>query len=339
MPDTLPPARKPLVADFLARHGRGDAAVTLLAGDASFRKYYRVATPDHGIEVLMDAPPPQENVRPFLAIARHLTAHGFSAPRIFAEDAEAGLLLIEDLGDGTYTRLLGAGQPPEEELYALAVDTLAELHRLAPPAGVPRYDLDKLLTEAALLTDWFVPATQGEDTLGLEARAGYLAAWRDALQAAYATPQDLVLVLRDYHVDNLLLLPERAGTAACGLLDFQDAVVGPGAYDLVSLVEDARRDIDAGLAERMTARYLSAFPEVDAAAFRRTMAVLGAQRHAKVIGIFTRLCRRDGKPHYLRHIPRIWRLLERALEREPALGPVRAWLDRHVPPETRTIPQ
>ncbi|WP_404381843.1 aminoglycoside phosphotransferase family protein [Caenispirillum salinarum] len=336
MPDTLPPDRAPLVAEFLNRLGRGGAAITLLAGDASFRKYYRVATPDHGVEVLMDAPPPQEDIRPFVRIARFLAGHGFSAPRILGEDDGAGLLLIEDLGDDTYTRLLAKGEPPEEDLYALAVDALAALHKVAPPADVPRYDLDKLLTEAALLTDWFMPA------VGLEpdftARAAYLAAWRDALQEAFADPQDLVLVLRDYHVDNLLLLPEREGIAACGLLDFQDAVIGPAAYDVVSLVEDARRDIDAGMAERMVERYLSAFPHVDAASFRTAFTVLGAQRHAKVIGIFTRLCVRDGKPQYLRHIPRVWGLLHRALDREPALAPVRAWLDTHLPPEKRIAP-
>lgn len=201
---------------------------------------------------------------------------------------------------------------------------------------MPRYDLDKLLTEAALLTDWFMPAVGLEPDFA--ARAAYLSAWRDALQSAFANPQDLVLVLRDYHVDNLLLLPDREGTAACGLLDFQDAVAGPAAYDVVSLLEDARRDIDAGLAKRMIARYLAAFPHVDAAAFGTAYSVLGAQRHAKVIGIFTRLCARDGKPQYLRHVPRVWGLLHRALEREPALAPVRAWLDTHLPPEKRITP-
>lgn len=336
MPDTLAADRAPLVADFLDRLGRHDAAVTLLAGDASFRKYYRVATAAHGIEVLMDAPPEHEDVRPFLHIARHLTGQGFSAPRILGADEDAGLLLLEDLGDDTYTRLLAKGDPAEEDLYALAVDTLAALHKVAPPADLPRYDLDKLLTEAGLLVDWAAPAL-GVD-LDFTAKAAYLAAWRDALQTAFATPQDLVLVLRDYHVDNLLLLPGRDGVAACGLLDFQDAVLGPAAYDVVSLVEDARRDIDETMAERMVARYLAAFPHVDTAAFRTVLTVLGAQRHAKVIGIFTRLCMRDGKPQYLRHIPRLWRLLHRAFDRDPALAPVRAWFDAHLPPEKRIAP-
>lgn len=335
--DILAPARLALVRDFLHRAGRGDAAVTLLAGDASFRKYFRVATPAHGREVLMDAPPPQEDVRPFVRIARHLAGLGLSAPRILAEDTAAGLLLLEDLGDDTYTRLLAKGEPAEEALYALAVDALIALHRTAPPAeGVPPYDLQKLLTEASLLTDWYVPATQGEDALDHAGRAGYLAAWRDALAAVAGAVPD-ALVLRDFHVDNLMLLPEREGVAACGLLDFQDAVVGPVTYDLMSLLEDARRDIDAGLIAAMTERYLSAFPQLDRDAFAASFAVLGAQRHAKVIGIFTRLHRRDGKPQYLRHIPRVWRLFERSLA-HPALAPVKAWVDTHVPPAQRTVP-
>lgn len=335
MPDTLAPERAPLVADFLARAGREDAAVTLLAGDASFRKYFRVATPAHGIEVLMDAPPPQEDVRPFVRIARHLTGLGLSAPRILAEDVDAGLLLLEDLGDDTYTRLLAKGEPTEEALYALAVDVLAALHKRPAPAGVPPYDLEKLLTEASLLTDWYVPATQGEDALTHADRAAWLAAWRDALAAAQGVPD--ALVLRDFHVDNLMLLPGREGVAACGLLDFQDAVVGPVTYDLMSLLEDARRDIDPGLIARMTERYLGAFPDLDRDAFATSFAVLGAQRHAKVIGIFTRLCKRDGKPVYLRHIPRVWRLFTRSLA-HPALRPVKDWVDTHIPPEKRTVP-
>lgn len=133
MPDTLPPDRAPLVADFLTRLNRNGAVITLLAGDASFRKYYRIATPDHGVEVLMDAPPPQEDIRPFVRVARFLAKQGFSAPHILGEDAEYGLLLLEDLGDDTYTRLLARGAPAEEELYALAIDTLVALHKVAPP--------------------------------------------------------------------------------------------------------------------------------------------------------------------------------------------------------------
>ena len=126
---------------------------------------------------------------------------------------------------------------------------------------------------------------------------------------------------------------------ACGLLDFQDAVGGPASYDLVSLLEDARRDVPEGLRIAMTERYLAAFPELDRADFARSAAILAAQRNCKIIGIFTRLWRRDGKPAYLGHIPRVWRLLEGDVRREPALRPIADWLDRHLPPELRHAPR
>jgi aminoglycoside/choline kinase family phosphotransferase len=144
--------------------------------------------------------------------------------------------------------------------------------------------------------------------------------------------------LRDYHVDNLMLLRDRPGVRACGLLDFQDAVCGPAAYDLVSLLKDARRDVPAALRAPMTERYLAAFPGIDRAAFDRSAAILATQRNCKIIGIFTRLWRRDGKPGYLRHIPRVWRLIEEDL-RAPALAPMAAWLDRYLPPAVRRIPE
>ena len=167
------------------------------------------------------------------------------------------------------------------------------------------------------------------------------AAWRDCLTPALADAP--TLVLRDYHVDNLMWLTGRDGVAACGLLDFQDAVAGPRAYDLMSLLEDARRDIDTALTADMLARYRAAFPDLEAPgpgrdAFDTVYAVLAAQRHAKVIGIFTRLCRRDAKADYLVHIPRVWRLLERNLA-DPALAPVRDWFERHVAPDRRGIPE
>jgi aminoglycoside/choline kinase family phosphotransferase len=329
-----PATRTAQIGHFLAAAGWADAERRALAGDASFRRYDRLR---RGAEsaVLMDAPPPQEDVRPFLAVAAILRRLGLSAPRILARDEAAGLLLLEDLGDGTYTRLL-AGGAEEAALYGLAVDTLIHLQRRFDPAGVtlPPYDEGRLLAEAALLVDWFLPATTGRPTPP-EQCAEYLAAWRRALPPASATS---TLVLRDYHVDNLVHLPARGGVAACGLLDFQDAVIGPASYDLVSLLEDARRDVPPTLAASMIERYLAAFPDIDRADFLGSYAVLGAQRNAKIIGIFTRLWRRDGKPQYLAHIPRVWRLLEQDL-RHPSLAPVADWLARHVPPERRTAPR
>ena len=322
------------IAEFLDRAGWPGAKRSTLAGDASFRRYDRVQLDDQ-VAVLMDAPPPAEDVRPFIRIAEHLTHMGFSAPRILAKDEEAGFLLLEDLGDNTYTKVL-AQEHNEESLYALAMDVLADLH--ARPGvlldALPVYDEARLLAEAALLTDWYYPAVFGRE-LDPAARVAYLDIWRAMVPLARALPD--TLVLRDFHVDNLMLLT-RPGLAACGLLDFQDAVAGPPAYDPMSLLEDARRDIDPQLVARMKARYLSYFPKLDVDAFNLSWSILAAQRHAKVIGIFTRLAKRDGKPAYLCHIPRVWGLMQAACA-APALAPLAHWLDEHIPAVQRIIPQ
>jgi N-acetylmuramate 1-kinase len=325
--------RAEAIAGFLAASGWGAVAPTPLAADASFRRYFRLI--DGGRRaVLMDAPPPHEDVRPYVTVAGMLRGHGLSAPEIFAEDPELGMLLIEDFGDDTYTRLLARGAD-ETELYTLAIDTLIALQRAvdAPPA-LPAYDETALLGEAALLVDWYAPSVLGV-AVSAAARDDYLGLWCEVLPLA-ALPSP-TLVLRDYHVDNLMLLHGRAGVQGCGLLDFQDALCGPASYDLVSLLEDARRDVPLTLREAMTERYLAAFPAIDHGAFRRSATILAAQRNAKIIGIFTRLWRRDGKPQYLDHIPRVWRLLEADLQ-EPALRPFAAWLDRHLPRAARRVP-
>lgn len=328
--------RNQAIVEFLTSQGWGDARRAPLAADASFRRYERLWRGSDRM-LLMDAPPPREDVRPFVIIAAHLHRLGLSAPRIDAADIEAGLLLLEDLGDDTYTRLIAAGQD-ETPLYELAIDVLAELHRRFDPAAaadVPPYDDARLLDEAALLLDWYLPAVRNAPTPDA-VRAEYLALWRDALAAARAVPA--TLVLRDYHVDNLMLLDGRAGTAACGLLDFQDAVIGPLSYDVVSLCEDARRDVPPALTRRLLDRYLDAMPGLDRDEFMASYAVMGAQRSAKILGIFTRLDRRDGKPVYLKHIARVWRWLEGDLA-HPALRGMRAWIDREIPAGDRVAPQ
>ncbi len=324
------------MADFLAAAGWGGIAPVSLAGDASFRRYYRLEDGDRRV-VLMDAPPPFEDVRPYIAVADMLRGLGLSAPEIYAEECERGFLLIEDFGDDSYTRLL-AGGANEGALYTLAVDTLIALHRAVGVnrrPGLPTYDEARLLAEAVLLVDWYAPSVLGA-RLPDAAREDYLARWQEVLPQA-ALPA-ATLVLRDFHVDNLMLLPERPDVRGCGLLDFQDAVSGPASYDLVSLLEDARRDVPRALRIAMTERYLSAFPDLDQDAFRRSGAILAAQRNCKIIGIFTRLWRRDGKSAYLPHIPRVWRLLEEDLRREPALRPVAGWLDRWLPLDNRRPP-
>jgi len=322
-------ARRQAITAFLDASGWGAFALVPLAGDASFRRYYRVGGNGRRA-VLMDAPPPQEDVGPYVAVAALLRNFGLSAPEVLAEDREQGFLLLEDFGDDTYTRLLECGAD-EPGLYALAVDTLVAMQRAAELRGIPGmppYDTERLLAEAALLVDWYRPLAAG-------LRDEYLALWRELLPDTGVSPP--TLVLRDYHVDNLMLLPDRPGVQGCGLLDFQDAVIGPPSYDLVSLLEDARRDVSASLRRAMTERYLAAFPELDRSDFLRAAAILAAQRNCKILGIFTRLWKRDGKPQYLAHIPRVWRLLEEDL-RHPALARVGCWLDRCLPPDSRCRP-
>jgi len=322
------PRRRAMTA-FLGTAGWGDVSAMPLAVDASFRRYYRLVRAGSSA-VLMDAPPPQEDIGPYVVVTALLRELGLSAPAVLAEDRDEGFLLLEDFGDDTYTRLLERGAD-EPALYRLAVDTLIALQRAAEPRGtpeIPPYDMERLLGEAALLVDWYRP-------IGSGLREEYIALWRAVLPDAIVSRP--TLVLRDYHVDNLMLLPDRPGIRGCGLLDFQDAVTGPPSYDLVSLLEDARRDVPAPLRRAMTERYLAAFPALDQSAFLRSAAILAAQRNCKIIGIFTRLWKRDGKPQYLSHIPRVWRLLEQDLG-HPALASITRWLYHHLPPESRCRP-
>jgi aminoglycoside/choline kinase family phosphotransferase len=328
------PPRKRAMAAFLDACGWGGFVPMPLAGDASFRSYYRLQA-DRRRAVLMDAPPPQEDVTPYVSVSALLRDLGFSAPEVFAEDRTRGFLLIEDFGDDTYTRLLDSGAD-EATLYTLAVDTLVALQHAVATRDAPElppYDVGRLLAEAALLVDWYAPAVLGSP-LPDALREEYLAIWRVVLPQAALSRE--TLVLRDYHVDNLMLLPDRAGVRGCGLLDFQDAVRGPASYDLASLLEDARRDVPAELRRALTERYLAAFPALDRAAFLRSTFILAAQRNCKILGIFTRLWKRDGKPGYLVHIPRVWRLLEQDLA-HPALAPIALWLDRYLPRGARRI--
>jgi hypothetical protein len=326
------PDRAPRIAGFLARVGWGDAMRRPLAGDASFRRYHRLGL-DGRSAVLMDAPPEHEDVGPFVTVCRHLIGGGFSAPAILAEDRGAGFVLLEDLGDALFTRIL-PGKVDEAALYRTAIDVLVALHRDPRPLDVPAYDEARFLAEADLLVDWFLPAISGAPTPS-SVKDAYRAAWREVLPLAGRLPQRLVL--RDYHADNLIWLPDRSGIGRCGLLDFQDALIGPTAYDLVSLLEDARRDVGEATVAVAINRYLAAMPDLDAGAFHAAYAVLGAQRNSKIVGIFTRLFRRDGKPEYLDLVPRVWGHLAHDLD-HPALGPVRAWFDAHVRAEWRRRP-
>jgi aminoglycoside/choline kinase family phosphotransferase len=279
-----------------------------------------------------------ENVTPFVAMALALRARGLSAPAIFAADRAAGLLVIEDLG----RELMVTGDPPApiESRYEVAADLLAALHRAPLPdvlpvePGVdyrlPRYNLDALLIEVELLVDWYLPRLDAK--LPGAKRDTYVELWRQALAPVVAAPA--TWVLRDFHSPNLLWLAERKGVARIGLLDFQDAVLGPAAYDLASLAQDARVDVpemmEIALLSRYTRARRAADPAFAAPAFAKTYATMAAQRASKILGIFARLDARDGKPQYLRHLPRVWGYLQRSLA-HPALAPLAAWYRANVP--------
>ena len=325
--------RKTLANKFLCRVKWQNGERTHLAGDASNRRYERIRKKNE-CAVFMDAPPPLENVSAFITVANLLRNLGLSTPNILEADTAAGFLLIEDFGDTTYTERLLAGSD-EFELYKLATDVLIHLHRTYQNDGtMPAYENDLLVQETQLCVDWYMPAILGIDTPDLE-KAAFFDAWRTSLKKAWEVPSSIVL--RDFHVDNLMLLKNKNGIAACGLLDFQDAAIGPVSYDLVSLLEDARRDVPAKISRQMVSQYLSAFPTLNPDKFASSYAILGAQRCTKILGIFTRLDRRDRKPHYLKHIARVWRWLESDL-RHPALTPVKNWFDDYFPEKYRITP-
>ncbi len=321
-------SRERLIDAFLARCGWDGADRREIPGDASARRYVRLAG-GRGRAVLMDAPPP-EDVGPFVRVARHIAAAGLAPPRILGADEARGFLLLEDLGDGLFSRVLRRGGD-EMVLYRAAVEALAVLHRHPVPGDLPAYDDELLLFEVSLLTDWFMPLAGLR--LSAEGRGAFLALWRDLLPLARAVPDGIVL--RDYHADNLVWLPEREGVLKVGQLDFQDAVVGPVTYDIVSLLEDVRRDVAPAVAAAAREHYLGAMPHLDRRAFAVSAAVLGVHRNLKIAGIFCRLLSRDGKADYQRYLPRTWRMVAAGL-RHPALAPLAGWLDRWIPPAART---
>ncbi|MCJ2050185.1 tRNA (adenosine(37)-N6)-threonylcarbamoyltransferase complex ATPase subunit type 1 TsaE [Methylobacterium sp. J-070] len=343
------------VRRLLDRSGWDIAERALMQGDASSRAYERLTKPDGGSAVLMIAPPRPdgppvrdgkpysaivhlaESVHAFVALDRGLRALGFSAPKIYGEDLAEGLLILEDLGSEP---MIEAGAPRPER-YAEAVRLLAKLHATPLPAVLPvadgidhvlpAYDTEALLFEAELMPDWYAPAIR-DVTLPAAARAAFVDLWREAL--AGAIPDRPTWTLRDYHSPNLIWLPEREGLERVGVIDFQDAVMGHPAYDVASLLQDARVDASAEFELRLLGLYARERRGRDAAfdvgAFATAYALLAAQRATKILGIFARLDRRDGKPGYLAHLPRIEGYLVRNLA-HPALAPLRAWHAEHLP--------
>ena len=315
---TIPPGTEA----FLNKAGWVGATIEPLPGDASFRHYFRIRR-STGTAMLMYAPPPNEDQEPFIRSARWLEGNGMRAPIILAEQAGDGFVLLEDFGEVRMREYLDAWPQDEEEIYRVAIDALIKLRAL-PPGPFTNYTLAEYQREARLFTEWYVPARE----LYVDGRSCGTA-WDEALAPLLARQRPGVTVLRDYHAENVMLL---GGLENQGLLDFQDALVGHAAYDLVSLLQDARRDVSPDLETKMLDYYLAQTGEGED--FRADYARLGAQRNAKIVGIFVRLWKRDGKPRYLDYIPRVWAAMERDLA-HPALAPVRAWFDANIPADVR----
>ncbi len=311
------------VEEFLERNGWGGSRIEPVAGDASFRRYFR-ALNGHRKAILMDAPPPHEDPKPFIDIADYLCGHGFRAPVIFARDLSRGLVLLEDFGDVQMREYLDHNSGDENKVYAKAIDALVRLAD-TPLADLPLYDEAVYLREVRLLSEWYMPA------LGLSVdAAAYDLMWAGLLSPIANAYHKPVTVLRDYHSENIMLLND----GEQGIIDFQDALIGHPAYDLVSLLQDARRDVSPELEARMVAYYRESVDVSET--FDLHYALLGAQRNTKIIGIFTRLWKRDGKTRYLDFLPRMWRLLERDLE-HPGLAVLKQWFDENIPHSLRVM--
>ena len=314
---TIPSAIMP----FLAQSGWDDAALDAVPGDASFRRYFRLKKTEGQRAIVMHAPPPHEDPQPFLDVTQYLRKHDFRAPEIYAADAGQGLILLEDFGDRRMREHLDAYPSDEDGIYRTAIDTLVRLEK-APIATLAPYDEAVYLRETGLLAEWYLPA------MGLKTgTAEYDAMWATAL--APLTQAPAVTVLRDYHAENIMLLDD----GAQGLIDYQDALIGHPAYDLVSILQDARRDVSHELEAAMLQHYAAtAKPDYDLSLH---YALLGAQRNTKIIGIFTRLWQRDGKERYLDFLPRMWGLLERDLA-HPGLASLKTWFDVTIPHALRS---
>lgn len=360
--------REALKAAFLARHGYGEARRQPLSGDASTRAYERLFPAGGGSLIFMDQPPKAESpacppdatpaerealgpnaiyrlaagrVDAFAACAGHLCALGLSAPRVLAFDAEAGLAVLEDLGDGLYAAQIAAGVADEALLYDAAIDALVALHAAPPPDRLEHdgvawplltYDDLALRYAQALFPDW-LPKLRPAFAPDAAALAEWEALWAPIRARGEALAD--VFCHRDYHAENLLWLPEREGPARVGLIDFQDAVKAHRVWDLSMLLHDARRDVSPALEARALDRYFAAHPGLDRAAVMADYHALGALNVARIIGIFARLVVRDGKPRYEAFLPRLWRYLDSCLA-DPGMAGMKAWFDRHVPAEARS---
>ncbi|NBT85084.1 MAG: aminoglycoside phosphotransferase [Alphaproteobacteria bacterium] len=317
---------------FLQTHSLEPTQLVFLASDMSLRQYYRLNAPKR---VLMDAPAP-ENPQQFIQVAKYLQHCGLRAPSILEHCLENGFVLLEDFGDHTFTAILKQSPAREKELYQTSITVLRHLHQHAieRPNFIPLYSIEKLLIETEVFIDWYWKAVTGEEPKS-DIKEEFQNSWKKAFENCPATPQSLVL--RDFHVDNLMIVDEQDGIKGCGLLDFQDALWGSVVYDVVSLLEDARRDITPAIVEQMWKYFLAELPLSEHQSYKTAATILGAARHTKIIGVFTRYAMRQGKKDYLCHLPRLWKYLEKSLA-IPQLKGVKGWFDNHLPIHQQNIP-
>lgn len=324
--------REHVIGAFLTGAGWGGATRAPMGADWSTRRYERLRKDDGGRAILMDAAGDGAGqVPPFVRICGLLRDAGLSAPEIFAEDQGHGLLLLEDFGDDSFAALLERGDDPWP-LYRVATDVLSHLHDRFDPACAPdvqRYDLPLFSRQVALFGDAYLDA----------AACPLPPAGRRALDDAWATVLTQVLgivpdslLLRDYHPGNLMLLSYRPGVRACGLLDVQDGGIGPVSYDLLSLLQDARRDVPDDVQAAMIDRYLAARPGLSRDAFLASYAVMGAMRHARILGRVAQLAAGGGQAKQLAFLSRVWGQFRAAIA-HPLLSPLQSFTDQHLPPD------
>jgi aminoglycoside/choline kinase family phosphotransferase len=313
-----------LAREFLAKNNIENCEIKKVAGDASFRSYYRIFVGAKNF-ILMFAPPSHEDIRPFEKVADFLFVQEFSAPKIFARDEENGFLLLEDLGDDTYGRVLAKNPEFELSFYEKAADCLIELHKI-PALPLPLYNNALMMREVMLFVDWYLPLQKKSMSLQEKARFKFL--WFQLFDLL--DKENQTTVLRDFHADNLMILPNRTVHKQVGLLDFQDAVIGSKAYDLVSLLEDARRDVDEKNREKIFNYYLEK-SGCDKKSFATDYEILSLQRNIKIVGIFARLSERDGKHHYLNLLPRVLDFVkQRASSQNPIFSEIGNFLKQFL---------
>jgi N-acetylmuramate 1-kinase len=311
--------------DFLRKHISTKFSIKALPNDASFRVYERITTPKQSF-ILMDSSLEMKSVESFIKVGKFLNKNNYSSPKIIAEDKKAGFILLEDLGNTTYTKKLQESTDIQTEynLYKNAVDVLISLHQLQKKIDLVEYSKELLMGEALLLVDYYMKILHDHD-LSKDLRDEYIAAWGKVFDCIYY--KNSCLVLRDYHVDNLMCLDDRTGMQNVGLLDFQDAVIGSYAYDLVSLFEDARRDVSQDVVSQITAYYLNNMPMIDNKKLLADYAIFGVQRSCKIIGIFARKAIRDNDNRYLKHLPRTWLYVKNNIN-NPLLEPIKNWFSK-----------